>query len=102
MNPFVTLQGSVTVSDDPQRAVWYSTNCHYWTDNWTKLRLVMHGLPVCLGCGSPGLQATFAPWWKAAEQHEQAGHPGYCERLKSWKEKCERTSKPHAGGRDDD
>jgi len=88
MNQYQKGDGSSTTADDPGREIWYGVGCHYWTDDWTKIPSAVGGLPVCPGCGSPGFQAVFKPWWEAAEKHEANGNPGYLEKLKSWKESC--------------
>lgn len=55
---YLTLAGKKTISTDPKRGVWYSANCYYWTDDWSKLKLRNGRIPCCPECGTPGLQMT--------------------------------------------
>lgn len=105
---YMTLQGRECGKRDPERGVWYSTLCGYWTDDWEKLgssrsgglltikapngevaKVTAPGFPVCPRCGAPGMQATYGEWIEAAEKYESEGHPGYVEGLVSGRETCD-------------
>jgi hypothetical protein len=53
------LNGQPADDTDGLRGVWYSSRCRYWTDDWSKLKLVGPGIPVCPHCNSVGFQAEY-------------------------------------------
>lgn len=55
---YLTLDGKRTIAEDPNRGVWYSSNCYYWTDDWSKLVKMGPGIPCCPVCKSPGFQSV--------------------------------------------
>jgi len=69
------------------KEIWYGS-CSYWTDDWDKLKLVGHGLPVCPCCGAPGFITPTDDWLKGAQRFEDEGHPRYVEFLNDNKERC--------------
>lgn len=87
--PFQRVRdGVATTADDPERGVWYSIGCGYWTDDWTALGETKLGIPVCPRCGCPGMIIAYNHWMYAAEMHQGSGHPRYVEWLKTRKNVC--------------
>lgn len=85
-----------TTAEDPDRMLWYSARCTYWTDNWAKLITVGPGIPACPHCKSVGLQTTWAKWWEGAKAYEEQGpeHAWYRKFLTDNKEYCGRVGLP--------
>lgn len=82
-----------TRSRDPQRFVWYSAYCGYWTDNWNTLATVGSGIPCCPHCFCPGMQTTYEAWMAGATRFEQGvgtsiQRPRYVEWVNTRKEVC--------------
>lgn len=76
--------GKPTTATDPERGVWYSAHCMFWTDEWDLLQLLPpHRIPACPHCGSVGFQIT-AGEWEVPDEYE-AEHPGYRARLAAQK-----------------
>ena len=59
MTRFCRLDGKPAAEDDVMRGVWYSSRCKYWTDDWSKLKKVGPGIPVCPECQSVGFQTVY-------------------------------------------
>lgn len=78
--------GAPTHKNDPERAVWYSAGCTYWTDNWRRLGQTRN-IPVCPFCGCVGYIIEMSRWMAEAVKFEEEGHPRYVEFLKQSKEK---------------
>lgn len=55
--------GQPTTGDDPERGVWYSVACGYWTDNWNRLDTVQGVIPCCPYCRCPGYQIAAKQWF---------------------------------------
>lgn len=85
---FQNRSGEAVDSQDPARELFYSAGCTYWTDDWTKLGLVMGRIPCCPSCGSVGYQTNARDWFSGATKHEAAGHPRYRIVLNRTKEVC--------------
>lgn len=86
---YMTLNGEVVDGNNLNRGVWYSAGCQYWTDDWSKLRVIRDGIPRCPKCGAVGFQAIWKEWMEGAEKFA-AENPGYLEFLEFNKEKCNR------------
>jgi hypothetical protein len=84
---YMTTHGQPTTADDPLREVWYSAQCCYWTDDWSKLKKFGSGIPCCPQCGSPGMQTMFQHWDKGVQEVD-AREKGYALFLQDVKEKC--------------
>ncbi len=80
--------GEVTTADDPDRGIWYSVGCGFWTDEWDQLKTVGPGIPCCPTCKAPGMQATAKDWLGGAEEYEAAGNLRYVEFLQTLKNNC--------------
>lgn len=81
--------GMPTTADDPERGIWYSVKCSYWTDDWTKTKQHVHSpIPCCPVCLSPGFQTTAGAWEKGVAETEIANHPRYGEFIAAQKEHC--------------
>lgn len=76
----------VTTADDPDRMIWYSVGCGYWTDAWD-LVAAAPGVPRCPSCGAPGMQTTAADWDGGVAAYDKE-HPGYAALIADAKEKC--------------
>lgn len=81
--------GKPTTNADPKRGIWYSAGkgCDYWTDDWSRLRILANGIPSCPHCGAFGYQVEAGPWFRSADEKE-AESPGYLEVLAKKKEAC--------------
>lgn len=80
--------GTPTTKDDPERLMWYSSRCTYWTDDWSKLSLsVGTNIPICPVCGCPGYQGEMGSWLESAKAYAEA-NPGYFQFLLAIKEVC--------------
>ena len=85
-----TANGTPTTQEDPERLMWYSARCTYWTDDWSTLVLAIgSGIPTCPNCGSVGFQGEMGPWLESAEAYGEA-NPGYFQFLLGIKEVCKR------------
>ena len=86
-NPkYVTSSGEKTTEDDPNRLIWYSAGCGYFTDNWHLLKSA-NGIPICPKCGCPGMQVEAEKWDEGVFKYDK-GNPGYLAFCKNNKEKC--------------
>jgi hypothetical protein len=65
-----------TTADDPDRALWYSPRCGYWTDDWGKPAKAGN-IPVCPSCGAPGMITTIRKWNANIRKHTAEVDPGY-------------------------
>lgn len=82
--------GQPTTQDDPERLMWYSARCTYWTDDWSKLVLSTGSrIPCCPNCGSPGFQGEMEPWIESAIAYADT-NPGYYQFLLGVKEACKK------------
>lgn len=87
MPKYITTHGTPTTDNDPQRMMWYSSLCSYWTDDWLKLKTFGPGIPCCPRCGCPGMQSMMLHWDNGARQLDSK-QPGYYLFLQDVKEKC--------------
>lgn len=78
--------GDSTTADDPQRVMWYSASCGYWTDDWSKLKKA-GGIPCCPTCGMVGMQAEYGSWMCGAEEYGET-HPGYMDLIRRCRDQC--------------
>lgn len=87
---YITMDGKVTNCLDPNRSVWYSAMCGYWTDDWDNVATTSgkHNIPCCPTCKCPGYYGSFQQWDEGAMKYESDGHPGYTIFLEQHKEKC--------------
>lgn len=60
------LDGFTTTADDPERSVWYSASCSWWTDEWDRLLRGPGGMPCCPHCGSVGYATEFKQFTQVA------------------------------------
>lgn len=88
MPRFQNRAGEAVDEDDPERELFYSACCTYWTDDWTKLGLHQGRIPYCPSCGSVGYQTNARAWFAGAAKHEADGNPGYRASLNRTKEVC--------------
>lgn len=86
MPSYQTMDGELTNVKDPNRSVWYSAHCGYWTDDWDKV--ARKKIPVCPHCDCPGFYGSFSEWDHGVKKYEKDGHPQYSEFVDSRKEKC--------------
>jgi hypothetical protein len=78
-----------TTGDDPERAVWYSARCGYWTDDWGKLAKVGPGVPACPSCGCPGMITTAKEWLSNVLAYaKESNQPDYPAAVEAGKEQC--------------
>lgn len=86
---YQTINGIITTSDDPQRSLWYA-NCGYWTDDWTKLKSLSVGIPICPICSCPGFVIVAQEWFEGAKRFELENphFARYTEFLEKTKERC--------------
>ena len=85
---FQLENGQATTAQDPNRVMWFSALCGYYTDDWAKLgRLGQHAIPCCPVCRSPGMICTMAEWEEGVEIHEKID-PGYQAFLAAHREQC--------------
>jgi hypothetical protein len=82
--------GEITTADDPERGVWYSLRCGYWTDDWSKLKAVGPGIPVCPVCRCPGMRMTAADWAKGVADYAK-DHPEYEHEINLKRERCDQS-----------
>lgn len=88
------LTGVATTAEDPERDVWYSVSCTFWTDEWDKLGAsAFYQIPVCPNCGSMGYNGP-AQEFEVSPKFERE-HPGYTAKLNECKNKtpCQLRSK---------
>jgi hypothetical protein len=88
MTKFQDAYGQSTTQDNPNRQMWYSVRCTYWTDNWSKLKTTGPGIPVCPVCGSPGYQSDYNQFDKSAKRYNDQAMEGYYIFLQEVKERC--------------
>tara|TARA_R100001143_G_C3357381_1_gene133296 strand:- start:1961 stop:2290 length:330 start_codon:yes stop_codon:yes gene_type:complete len=79
--------GHATTADDPLRAVWFSSGCTFWTDDFSLLEIV-NGIPCCPKCGAPGFMCDAKNWALSAAEFADDGHEGYEELLDEFKATC--------------
>ncbi len=77
-----------TTADDPERGIWYSASCGYWTDDWSKLATIGPAIPCCPKCGCPGMHCTAEEWLGGAATFEVKGMSRYLECVTMHKERC--------------
>lgn len=88
---YVDASGKATDKDSPQRLVWYSVGCGYWTDDWDSLKSTGPGIPCCPVCGCVGCQVVADSFLgKAVDDFERSGNPGYRKFLEENKGRCMR------------
>lgn len=69
--------------------IWYAAgNCGYWTDDFSKLKIVGPGIPCCPKCSAVGFQMDKSDWDSGAEKFQEK-RPRYIEFLNSIKETCD-------------
>jgi len=85
---FIDAYGASTTEDDPNRFVWYSVNCTFWSDNISTLKTFSPGIPCCPKCGSPGYQTDAKQWEKGIEKYDTEVRSGYKVFIYSIKERC--------------
>lgn len=83
-----TLNGRPCTDSAPERGIWYSAGCTFWTDDWSALRSFGPGIPCCPDCGAPGMQTDAKDWEGGAAKFEQQGNPGYVVFLTGYKGVC--------------
>lgn len=83
----IDVNGKPVSADDPNRLLWYSAGCGYWTDDWDKLKRTGPGIPCCPRCKCVGMQIDAGKWEKGAKEFD-ANDPGYEKFLNERKEKC--------------
>lgn len=88
---YMTMDGKEVAADDPQRAVWYSTNpeCFFWTDDWSKLLKVGPGIPCCPNCKMVGMYTTAEDWFDGIKRYDD-DHPGYAAAVENRRNRCAR------------
>lgn len=91
MPMFLTAQGRPTTANQPDRLLWYSVKCSYWTDDFDKLTKMGPGIPCCPHCKSPGFQDEAGRWLDGAKKFDEK-EPGYSDFLNRMKEKCQTAS----------
>jgi hypothetical protein len=87
MSSYLNTHGQPTTANDPQRMMWYSSQCSYWTDDWDNLKKFGPGIPCCPHCGCPGMQTMVLHWNNGASELDKE-EPGYISFLQDVKEKC--------------
>lgn len=90
MDKYQSDKGLPTTADDPNRMVWHSLNCGFWTDEWDTLGSTSKGfggIPICPTCGYPGMMTTAKDWNKGTELYD-AAKPGYKEFIDQTKGVC--------------
>ena len=88
MTRYLRIDGTTTNQDDPERHMWYSAGCGYWTDDWSKV-VNRPGIPTCPHCGCPGFSTTMNDWLQVPLEFLKS-HPRYDEWLPESKEICGR------------
>lgn len=89
MSQYRDLQGRKTNATDPNRMVWSSARCTFWTDDWDKLRAYNStGIPCCPHCGSPGYESIYQSWKRSVERYDKEVREGFATFLQEMKEKC--------------
>lgn len=88
MPSYRDLQGRKTNATDPNRMVWSSARCTYYTDDWDKLKSFGPGIPCCPHCGSLGYESVYASWKRSVERHDKEVREGFATFLQEMKEKC--------------
>lgn len=85
---YLLVTGRQTTQDDPRRLVWYSAHGCMWTDDWSKVATSASGVPVCPGCGVPGMMCTARQWFSGVTSYQAAGHPKYRQFIESIRGRC--------------
>ena len=80
--------GNPTTANDRSRLLWYSARCGYWTDDWSKVKTTIGGIPCCPECGCVGLQVEAGKWEDGIIRFEKDNNPGYSDFVSKYKEKC--------------
>ena len=87
---YFTASGRATTADDPERLLFDSAHCTFWTDDWSKVKTHGTGIPGCPNCGCPGLQTEAKNWDAGVEGYiQESGHTHYKDFLDSIKSKCQ-------------
>lgn len=81
--------GESVAADDPERGIWYSAGCGYWTDDWSQLSCFGAGIPCCPHCNCPGMQTTAREWFVVLPEFLRS-HPRYDEWLPISDKHCSR------------
>lgn len=83
--------GNSVKPTDPNRMLWYSAGCGYWTDDWDRVTPKENdqgfSIPRCPECHRPGFETEADKWERGAAEHD-AAEPGYAAFLNANKEKC--------------
>lgn len=94
MRKLMTLNGHATNANDPQRAVLFSQECGYWTDDFSKPRqrhtriVRITGLVKCCPhCLSVLSEVTYTEWQANTDEMEQS-KPGSASKVAAMKERC--------------
>ncbi len=82
----LTATGQATIATDPNRLIWYSSNCSFWTDDWGQIAKV-GGIPCCPTCQAPGFQTTAQEWEFGISTYDKV-KPGYSVWLNGLKGCC--------------
>lgn len=88
MSKYIDAYGQPTGNSNPNRQMWYSVRCTFWTDDWGALKTVGPGIPVCPHCQSPGYQSDYTKWDKSARRYDEQAAEGYHTFLQEVKGKC--------------
>jgi len=68
MHPiYITKHGQFTGPEDPDRLVWFSSSCTYWTDDWSTLA-AKGARFICPRCRAIGLRTTYEDWVRKIEE----------------------------------
>lgn len=85
MTRYLNEKGERTNESDPERLLWHSASCTYWTDDFDALNTEY--IPTCPKCGSPGYQ-VLAKKWDEAVEHFERKYPGYTALMVGLQEQC--------------
>lgn len=89
---YLDQRGKETVKENPNRGMWASATCTYWTDNFSKVFFVRRGnmdIPVCPECGSVGAISSHATFEAMLLEMEKKGNIGWGTFVLALKETCQ-------------
>jgi hypothetical protein len=85
-----TLHGTRVDADNPDRGIWYSAGCTFWTDDWNQLDATPGGIPCCPYCRCVGMQTTAEAWFGGVARFQAEGNPGYVNFIAQSGQQCRR------------
>ena len=87
MSGYYREDGTPTTADDPERLLFDTMYCTFWTDDWHQLK--SSGVTCCPHCQCPGIEVTARNYFKGVDNFiKESGKPHYRDFLESIKNGC--------------